>query len=246
MARNGLIWLAVAVVCAAAVLAPAAAGAGEKEKALAQAVADYLIAARAVIADNQALINDPPKGSTGFTPDFYGEKVRQEFLKRTHIDIKKLKPSTTDVFSSSLAVLHRSAMDVAEEFQRRISAPGTGFKGVHPAVFGARVGQEFYKRSDIVLKQTSVKYRATYNKPDDFEVRVLKQFETSAKAEPYFEETTREGKPVARLMAPLYITKACLACHGDPAGELDVTGRAKEGYKEGSLRGAVSVIVPVR
>jgi hypothetical protein len=167
-------------------LAPVGAGAGEKEKALAQAVADYLIAAGAVIADNQALINDPPKGSTGFTPDVYEANVRQEFLRKTNIDIQKLKPSTTDIFSSSLVVLHRSAMDVAEEFQRRISKPVAGFKGVHPAVFGARVGQEFYKRSDIALKQTSMKYRATYNRPDSFEATVLEKFEASAKAKPYY------------------------------------------------------------
>jgi hypothetical protein len=113
-------------------------------------------------------------------------------------------------------------------------------------VFGARVGQESYKRSDIRLKQTSMKYRATYNKPDDFEAAVLQKFGTSPKAEPYFEETVVNGQRVARYMAPVYITKVCLGCHGDPAGELDVTGRAKEGYKEGALRGAISVVVPMR
>jgi hypothetical protein len=245
MVRNACIRIMGAALLAATVLASGTAAAGEKEKDLARAVAGYLIAARAVVADSQALINDPPKGGKGFTPEYYETQVRAEFLKSSNIDIKKLKTSTTDIFDSSLAVLHQSAMDVAAEFLQRINKPGTGFKGVHPAVFGARVGQEFYKRSDITLKQTSIRFRATYNKPDEFESRVLKQFEASAKAQPYYEETTMGVKPVARYLAPLYITKACLTCHGDPAGELDVTGRSKEGYKEGSLRGAISVIVPV-
>jgi len=37
-----------------------------------------------------------------------------------------------------------------------------------------------------------------------------------------------------------------LKCHGEPAGEIDVTGHKKEGYKEGDLRGAISVAFPVR
>lgn len=248
MARSSAagVFPAVLVLCMAAVLVPSAASAGESEKRLTRAVAEYLISARAVIADNQALINDASKGDKRFTPERYEEQVRKEFEGRSKVDIKKLKASTTDVFASSLLVLHQSAMEVVAQFQQRINSPGAGFKGVHPAVFGARIGQELYKRSDIRLKQTSLNYRATYNKPDDFEAAVLRTFESATKAEPYYEETFLDGKRVARYLAPLFITKACVACHGDPAGELDVTGRAKEGYKEGMLRGAISVVVPIR
>jgi hypothetical protein len=220
--------------------------AGENEYKLARAVANYLISARAVIADNQDLINDPTKGDNRFTPERYAELVRKEYLERSSIDIQKLKSSTTDIFSSSIFALHQSAMDVTAAFQPRLASKEPGFKGVHPAVFGARLGQELYKRSDIRLKQTSKRYRATYNKPDEFEMMVLGRFEAAPNAEPFYEETTLDGKRVARYLAPLYINKSCLKCHGDPAGELDITGRAKEGYKEGVLRGAISVIVPIR
>jgi hypothetical protein len=47
-------------------------------------------------------------------------------------------------------------------------------------------------------------------------------------------------------VVPLYIEKSCLPCHGEPAGEKDISGRIKEGYKEGDLRGAISVIVPIK
>jgi hypothetical protein len=47
-------------------------------------------------------------------------------------------------------------------------------------------------------------------------------------------------------MVPLYIEKSCLPCHGEPAGEKDIAGRIKEGYKEGDLRGAISVVVPIK
>mgnify|MGYP001063586632 CR=1 FL=1 len=224
----------------------AAVPAGEQEKRLARAVAEYLVAARAVIAENQDLINDGTKGADRFTPERYDELVRKAFLNRANVDLGSIKASTTDIFGSSLLALHQSAMVVMAEYQQRINTPGVGFKGVHPAVVGARIGQELYKRSDIRIKQTSMKYRATYNKPDKFEAAVLKKFAADPKAASYFEVTVLDGKRVARYLAPLYINKTCLQCHGDPAGELDIAGRAKEGYKEGMLRGAISVVVPVR
>ena len=48
------------------------------------------------------------------------------------------------------------------------------------------------------------------------------------------------------MMRPVYIQKACLSCHGDPKGELDVAGRKKEGYRDGELRGAISVLIPAK
>jgi len=246
MARLRAAGRVLAFVCSAALFAAPAASAGERDRKLARAVADYLISARAVIADNQDLINNAAKGRDRFTPQVYEELVRREFRARSNVDIRSLKASTTDVYASSLLALHQSAMEVISQLQQRINAPGAGFKGVHPAVVGALIGQELYKRSDIRIKQTSLKYRASYNKPDDLEANVLRTFATATNAAPYYAESTVDGKRRARYLAPLYITKACLVCHGDPAGELDVTGRAKEGYKEGMLRGAISVIVPIR
>ena len=41
------------------------------------------------------------------------------------------------------------------------------------------------------------------------------------------------------------IDEACLQCHGEPAGELDVTGTRKEGWKMGDIGGAISIIMPL-
>jgi len=43
---------------------------------------------------------------------------------------------------------------------------------------------------------------------------------------------------------PLFYDKQCLACRGKPKGELDISGYEKEGFKEGDLGGAISVILP--
>jgi general secretion pathway protein A len=45
-------------------------------------------------------------------------------------------------------------------------------------------------------------------------------------------------------MLPVYIKPACLKCHGEPKGEKDIAGGIKEGYKEGEVRGAISVMIP--
>jgi len=44
---------------------------------------------------------------------------------------------------------------------------------------------------------------------------------------------------------PLHITRSCLVCHREPEGELDMTGRVKEGYTEGDLRGDIRMGVSV-
>jgi general secretion pathway protein A len=220
------------------------AGAEEKLEPIAMTIADYLVAGRAVIATNQPLINDPSKGDKGFIPQVYEEQVSLEFMKRSGIDIKSLTPS--DDFNKTLITIHESAKEVIAEAQPQINQLGKEFKGFIPAVFGKRVNDKLYKKTGIIVKQTSLKFRGEYNKPDDFEVFVLKVFETAKKGSTYFEETKIGDKKVLRYVVPLYVEKPCLPCHGEPAGEKDITGRIKEGYKEGDLRGAISVIVPIK
>jgi general secretion pathway protein A len=218
------------------------AGAEEELDSIALALTDYLIAGRAVVAVNQPRINTPFRMNKGFTPQAYEEQVIQEFIKRSGIDITNLAPS--DDFNKALITIHESAKEVIAEAQRQINKRWEGFKRFNPAVFGRNVGRKLYARSGIVVKQTSLKFRKDHNKPDDFELFVLKKFEISGKGSTYVEETKIDDAKVLRYMTPLYIEKACLRCHGGPAGEIDITGMKKEGYKLGELRGAISVIVP--
>ena len=218
--------------------------ASQKEDAVAKAVADYLVAGRAVIAKNQALINDASKGDKGFSPAVYEAQVFEE-LRGKAIDMKA--QSAGDPVGKALLAVHESAMEVVADAQPQINEAGKGFKGFIPAVYGARTGDKFYKKSGIRLKQTSMKFRGDYNRPDEYEETVLKKFESGwEKGKSYSETTTAGGRKVVRHMLPIYIAKPCLTCHGEPAGDLDIAGRPKEGYKEGDLRGAISVTVPIR
>lgn len=220
------------------------AGAVEELQSIAMTMADYLAAGRIVVANNQPLINDPEKGDKGFTPEAYEEQVSPEFLRLSGIDIKPLTPK--DDFNRALIAIHESAKEVVAEAQPQINEPGKAFKGFIPAVFGRRVGDKLFTKTGITVKQTSLKYRGDYNKPDDFEVEALHQIEAAGQGSTYYKETKFGETRVLRYMVPLYIEKSCLPCHGDPAGEKDISGRTKEGYKEGELRGAISVVVPMK
>ena len=50
-----------------------------------------------------------------------------------------------------------------------------------------------------------------------------------------------ERTPAQRTLIPEYYGASCLSCHGSPQGEIDITGFAKEGAKEGDLGGIISI-----
>jgi general secretion pathway protein A len=201
------------------------AGAVEKLESIAMTMADYLAAGRIVVAKNQMLI-------------------RSQFMEMSGIDMKRLIPS--DDFNKALIAIHESAKEVIDEAQPQINEPGKAFKEFIPAVFGRRVGDKLLVKTGIIIKQTSRKFRGDYNKPDDFEVEALNKLEAAGRGNTYFEVTKFGDTRVLRYLVPLYIERSCLLCHGEPAGEKDMTGRKKEGYKEGDMRGAISVVVPIK
>jgi hypothetical protein len=51
------------------------------------------------------------------------------------------------------------------------------------------------------------------------------------------------GRPAYRIAVPEYYRQSCLACHGSPKGEPDITGYPKEGRKLGDLGGVMSIVL---
>jgi hypothetical protein len=211
----------------------------DKAEKIATYIADVIIAGRGIVAEHQGLINDPQQGDKGFTPEYVEAKIRERFKEMTGKDISQLDPEAREIVEQ---VITAAKMSVKMN-QPRINKPGKGFKGYIPAVFGRETGQILKGRCNIIIKQTTFKYRNAYNQPDSYEKTILKKFEDPSypKGQGYGEQT---GK-FYRYLKPIYIKKACLKCHGDPKGATDIAGRKKEGYKEGDLRGAISVMFPV-
>ena len=44
-----------------------------------------------------------------------------------------------------------------------------------------------------------------------------------------------------RIAVPEYYAPSCLSCHGEPKGDVDMTGYPKEGAKAGDLGGVISI-----
>ena len=202
-------------------------------------------AGRGVVAESQELINDASKGDKGFTPKVFEGKQIAKFKEKTNIDLSKPDGSSQ---TRQLLALLEAGREVVEDNQFKINKQGIGFKGFIPAVWGRLTGEKFGQKTGVKLKLTNMDYRFPGNKPDEFEAEVLKLFADASypKGKEYTRMTVVNGKPALRMMAPEYVGKGCLGCHGEPAGERDITGNKKEGWKEGGLAGAISLIIPVK
>jgi len=91
-----------------------------------------------------------------------------------------------------------------------------------------RFGEMFGGRGHI----TSLKPLRPENRPDEWERRALERFEKGD--DEVYEFTDIEGEGYLRLMRPMVTQKGCLKCHGH------------QGYREGDIRGGVSVSVPMK
>lgn len=212
-------------------------------------VAEHLIElvkiGRGVVSEFQAQINDATKGDKGFTGDYVAAQVIDRFKKRTKVDLRI--PNAVPQANLYLALVE-AEKEVVDEAQPIINKQGISFKGFLPAVFARRTGEHFYKKSGVRLKLTGIDYRNPNNKPDDFEAEVLRMFSDPRhpKGQSYVRNTMVDGRPVLRMMDPEYAGATCLTCHGNPKGERDITGNKKEGWKEGELAGAISVVLPLK
>ncbi len=98
-----------------------------------------------------------------------------------------------------------------------------------------------------MLRELTTEYEDTYgvkgkitgkltlnpiNKPDPWELTVLDRFEREEIKEVY-EQTLIDGKPFMRYMKPMFMVEGCVKCHGIL------------GFKDGDLRGGVSVSIPM-
>ncbi|OGW48264.1 MAG: hypothetical protein A2V62_04610 [Nitrospirae bacterium RBG_19FT_COMBO_58_9] len=209
----------------------------------ARLLAKLLKAGRLVIEQNQLLIDDQHKGDKGFTPEVFEQQLIREFRGQTGIDLSKLQsaPVTMPPLAKELLPAFVSASkEVVRDAQGVINQRGIGYKNFIPATYGSQAAARFSKYTRVRLKQTTLQPRNPKNEPDEYEASVLKWLSGRPRAEAYVSELTDQGQTL-RVVMPIYYVTACLSCHGEPKGELDISGYPKEGYKEGDLAGAITV-----
>jgi hypothetical protein len=241
--------LAAALAVAFLLAAPNAgrvAAQSEDDQVIAAHLAEYLRSARTVISENQTLINDPAKGDKGLT----GERVLADataiYQKQTGED-----PLATDPASREGRLLRaqmEAIKNVLAENQGTINAPGIAFKGFIPATFARLVNEKFEEAAgtEALIKVTAPDelVRNRKARPDQWESAVLIDKFAKAdwpKGQAFSETATVDSRPAFRMIVPEYYKSSCLSCHGEPKGEMDITGYPKEGGKEGDLGAAISV-----
>lgn len=243
MRRQVLMMLAVGMMAISSVWS-APASAGNEVEEMAKHFIELVKIGRGVVSENQATINDAAIAEKGFTADFVANQVLERFKKKTKIDLRI--PNVVPQANVYLALVE-AEREVVDEAQPVINRQGVGFKGFLHAVFARRVGEHFYKKSGVRMKLTGINYRNPNNKPDDVEREALRMFSNPRypKGQSYVRNTMVDGRPVLRLIDPEYAAASCLSCHGVPKGERDITGMKKEGWKEGDLAGAISLVLPL-
>jgi len=119
------------------------------------------------------------------------------------------------------------------------------FKNLIPTVAVRQISEIFNQTMGYTFKQTRLIVRNPVNKPDPFEIDVLNKMTQNPQLTEFASIDNLNGSKVYRYMVPLYHSVACLTCHGEPKGQLDVTGHPKEGAHLGELAGAISIVAPL-
>lgn len=126
------------------------------------------------------------------------------------------------------------------------SSDGTyEFKGLHCSVVGKSVGRLFSAGSDYAIRYTNFNPRSEQDIPDDFETKALDAFYADRSVQEYYGVASFDGEDRFRYLQALEVDNSCLECHGEPAGEIDITGHAKEGWTLESVGGAISIVIPL-
>ncbi len=211
----------------------------------ARLLAILLDSGRAVINENQPPFDAPGTSAKGLVPDVFEQQLTDMFRSRSGIDLRNLTaahvPTQAKKLLKELAVVSRQAVaDAQPEINE-----SSGTRGFLPAIFGDRVAGRYTERTGVRIKQTTLVPRNPANAPDSTERSALELFADPGypREKPISETTAKSG--MLRLMFPLYTTRRCLDCHGEPKGSLDRTGFPREGLKLGQNAGAISVMIPI-
>ncbi|MCC6220233.1 MAG: DUF3365 domain-containing protein [Deltaproteobacteria bacterium] len=204
-------------------------------------ITTYFRAARAVISDNQDLINNPDIGNKDLTATKVEEMAKNKYYDMTSMPLP---------FNESVVALTNAIRSVMDQAQDNINKPGVRYKNFLPAVFAKKVADAFNRemRDKMFIKLTapSTYVRNLANHPDSWEATVLDtrfSLPTWTKGKAFFEENLHRGKQAFRFILPEYYGNSCLKCHGEPKGSLDITGGRTEGGKLGELGGAISLAI---
>lgn len=108
---------------------------------------------------------------------------------------------------------------------------GTPLTLMNPAYMMRQMTEEYESSYGIKGKATGKIVLNPKNSPDEWERAALERFEQGESE--VVEEASIDGKPFVRFMKVVMMEKSCVQCHGHL------------GFKEGDVRGGVSIAIPL-
>ena len=223
-----------------------ATGAVRTDKEVAYGLAELLRSARGVVSANQDLINDPTVADKGLTGEIVLAEALVRYRQSTGEDLSQVDADSR--YGRAMSALQKAVVQVIDEHQSTINVPNVGFKGFIPAVFARLTNERFgdLMQGEAEMKVTAPKelVRNRKARPDEWEAEIIEtKFQSSdwPRGEPLMASATIKGREAFRFLVPEYYHASCLSCHGQPKGELDVTGYPKEGGEQGALGAVISV-----
>jgi len=237
---------AVCVALAVATNVPAFSRTAGDDAQIAKSLATMLRASRTVISRNQDRINDPNVGDKGLDGKMVLTEATAIYQQATESNPASMDPNS---FHSRLIRMQMDSIgEVMDVHQETINRQGVSFKGFIPAVFSRLVNEAFGRRAAGVAEmKVTAPPRLLRNpqvQPDEWELQIIEtklQAPSWPKDQAFTATVAKNGTEAERSLFPEYYGRSCLSCHGDPQGEIDITGFPKEGAHEGDLGGIISI-----
>lgn len=173
------------------------------------------------------------------------------------VSVAQAEDLYTSIFKSKAQIASKSLLGTLKTQLTEALSDGDTKKAVVVCSSIAQgIAKNVSKENNLDIKRVSLKNRNPLGSPDIFEKNSLIMFdkmksEGTLTPETDFSEVVKEqDKMVFRYMKPIVTAKSCLQCHGNPE---EIKPEVKEvlkdkypndiafGYKEGDIRGAVSV-----
>lgn len=136
-------------------------------------------------------------------------------------------------------------MDINQDLINYDANGEFNFKGLHCSIVGLSIGTIMSRETDYTIAYVRETPRNIMNTPDEYELAGIYAFQTDSSLIDISEVTTDdEGNSIFRYLEPMYIEESCLECHGEPAGEVDISGYPKDGMEIGDFIGLISISMP--
>ncbi|MDR2197799.1 MAG: DUF3365 domain-containing protein [Coriobacteriales bacterium] len=160
------------------------------------------------------------------------ENTKEELLEESRVLVQEMN-AVWDFVSLNQDVINYTSQGTYD------------YKGIHCAIAGKAVAALFSRNSEYTMRFVNSNPRNIYNTPDPYESEALQTFYAAPeRADEFYGFSDLEGEQVFRYVSVMRMSADCAECHGEPLGTIDPTGYAREGWREGDIAGAVSVVVP--